>query len=116
MKCEECGLWVQRMRKTLYYTARNSFLVFLAAAIVSFVLYCFWNMSQADGKIDYCYIDYEDRLGDEDFHLYGNIEWSGDRELGEYESLIDAADAAKVLKCKLGFLEGDISYVKEPHP
>lgn len=69
-------------------------LSFLAAGIMTF------KSIASDGKIQYCYIEYYSPSGIQPvYKLHGFVPWRNDRDLGAYESLNQAKDAAEKIQC-----------------
>lgn len=77
-------------------------LLFVAMVAVSVALA--WvgiAVVRADGRVSYCFVDQESNKHGM-FLLVGHRDWRLDADLGAYQTLRDATDAAKAHGCTLG--------------
>lgn len=86
--------WVGRawtaIWKTIFSEGLRLLLLTLAGIIAAG--YVGWNMTRADGKIDYCRVE---RVNDDDYKLEGHRPWREDKILMEGKARADLLRAAK---------------------
>lgn len=97
--CPECN----RSRESLKIFLHQAFhLLWLVPALIAigWLGLMVFNGIEADGKVDYCYIDTME-TNSSNVHLHGHRSWRENTDLGDFPSVNTAAEAAKAIGCPL---------------
>jgi hypothetical protein len=62
----------------------------------------FWVLGAADGRIDYCYVEFSGVADLPIWRVYGHRPWRSDTRIGAYLEFSKAIDATTSLGCPIG--------------
>lgn len=94
VKCKTCGGWFHRIGGALF----GVFITIVLLAAVAAGLYPAY-MAVFESKAEGCYIEYDTTANRHMLHQ--TISWGGDRTMGEYKTVQEAIEEAKIMKCPL---------------
>ena len=61
-----------------------------------------WALMTADGRIDYCYVEFSGMADLPIWRVYGHRPWRSDTRVGSYLEFSKAIDATTSLGCPIG--------------
>jgi hypothetical protein len=94
VKCNNCGGWFHRIGGAVTAVVIG-LLVLAGAAAAAYPLY----MSIFESEAGDCYVEYD--TNSNRHMLYQTVTWDSDRTMGEYKTVQEAIDEAKVVGCSL---------------
>lgn len=94
VKCNKCGGWFHRIGGAVMSVVFG-LIVLGACAAGSYPLYMALFNSEARG----CYMEY--KTSSNRYILNQTVDWGNDRTLGEYKTVQEGLDEAKVMQCPM---------------
>jgi hypothetical protein len=99
MKCPECGKIAYIARANAKEFVGRLALVGTLLAMLVFLLVLLYRVIESDPEVEYCYVTKGAPLGAA-YNLYGYRPWRSDTDLGGFDSIPRALEAAQQLGCR----------------
>jgi hypothetical protein len=104
VSCDYCDRWAYRAKAAVLRFFLVAGISFVILSLFSFGLWCLWNVANASGRVEYCYVE-ADSGSPPRFALKGQVNWRTNNHMGSFNTPQEAMKAGLDMKCYLGSVQ-----------